>query len=424
MSDSQITKFVSGVASGEFSDAQIAAFTMAVSINGLDPGESAALTIAMGHSGDVLAWDEQELGGPVLDKHSSGGVGDKVSIILAPIVAACGGFVPMASGRGLAHTGGTLDKLEAITGYSVVPDPATLRSTVASAGCAIVGASSTWAPADQRIYAVRDVTATTDAMELIVASILSKKIALGVARMVMDIKIGSGAFMADIEAGRELANAMHAVAEPAGIDLCAYLSDMSTPLGRNAGNALEIDECLGALSGEQADPRLLAITLDLAAQMLVQGKLVPDLERGRGEAAGALASGKAAECFGRMVAGLGGASDIFAQRGKLKKAATTMPVHPRSAGVVTSVDVGRVGFAVVDLGAGRRHVTDEIDHGVGFEHMAGVGDQVGAGSDDTPLGIVHARDEAEAMQAAREIAAAYQIGDAADCPPVVLERIP
>lgn len=424
LSEAQIEEFVAGVARDAISDAQIAAFTMAATINGLDADEIGWLTRAMGHSGEVVAWDEKELGGPVLDKHSSGGVGDKVSIILAPLVAACGGFVPMASGRGLEHTGGTLDKLEAIAGYTVQPEPATLRRTLADAGCAIVGAGPTLAPADRRLYAVRDVTATTEATGLIVASILSKKIALGARRMVMDVKVGSGAFMADLAAGLELGTAMLAAARPAGIELGVLISDMNAPLGRNAGNALEIDECVAILTGEEeAEPRLRELTCTLAAQMLVQGELAPDLATAQSRVAAALASGKAAECFERMVAGLGGLASICSRRPRLPKAATTLAVHPATSGVVVAIDVKRVGYALVDLGAGRRQASDKIDHGVGMENLASVGDEVGPTKDARPLGVVHARDQAAAARAAAELVAAYALGEEATALPVVREKL-
>src|SRR5438270_2531437 len=283
----EVAFLVEGIARGSLSDAQVGALAMALFLNGMEPAERVALTLAMRDSGTVLRWEGDR---PVLDKHSTGGVGDKVSLLLAPIVAACGGAVPMISGRGLGHTGGTLDKLEAIPGYDVAPDPERLRRAVARAGCAIVGQTARLAPADRRLYAIRDATATVESIPLIVASILSKKLAAGLDALVMDVKTGSGAMMPSLEQARELAQAIVEVAVGNGLPTTALLTDMNQVLGRSAGNAVEVRESIDHLTGAASEPRLREVTLALSAELLTLGGVHAQLSDARAAAQAALDS--------------------------------------------------------------------------------------------------------------------------------------
>jgi thymidine phosphorylase len=416
LADAEIEALVAGITDGSLSDGQVAAWAMAVFQRGLSEPERIALTRAMTRSGTVLEWD---LDGPVLDKHSTGGVGDKVSLLLAPVMAACGAYVPMISGRGLGHTGGTLDKLDAIPGYDSTPELAALRRAVGEAGCAIVGQTAELAPADRRLYAMRDATATVESLPLIVASILSKKLAAGLDGLVMDVKAGSGAFLPAREDARALARAIVSTAEGAGLPCAALLTDMSSVLGRTAGNALEVREAVDVLTGAAADGRLEDVTLELCAELLVLGGLDPDVDAARDRAQGALASGDAAERFARMVAALGGPDDLLDAPGRhLPRAPVELPVPPPFAGRVARIDVREVGVAVLELGGGRRREDDPIDHAVGLDGVAGHGDEVGP---DAPLAIVCARDDAAAERAARRLEAAFVVADGPppDQPPLV-----
>ena len=294
LTEDQIRALVTGIADRAVSDAQVGALAMAIVLNGMTAAERIALTGAMRDSGDVLDWSDAGLPGPVLDKHSTGGVGDKVSLLLAPIVAACGGAVPMISGRGLGHTGGTLDKLEAIPGYDTTPEPNRFRQAVATAGSAIVGQTARLAPADRRLYAIRDATGTVESIPLIVASILSKKLAAGLDALVMDVKVGSGAFLPDREQTEELARAIVDVATGNGLRTSALLTDMDRVLGRAAGNAVEVRESIDHLTGAARDDRLREVTLALSAELLVLGDLQPDAAAAREAAERALDGGAAA----------------------------------------------------------------------------------------------------------------------------------
>ena len=332
----------------------------------------------------MLEWD---LDRPVLDKHSTGGVGDKVSLMLAPIVAACGGAVPMISGRGLGHTGGTLDKLDTIPGYDTKPEVERLQRVVADVGCAIVGQTAELAPADRRLYAIRDATGTVESMPLIVASILSKKLAAGLDALVMDVKFGSGAFMAAREDADELAQALVEVAGGAGLPTVALLTDMDEVLGTTAGNAVEVREAIDYLTGTR-EPRLHEVTLALAASLLEQGGPRPTTAGPRRERA--LDSGAAAERFAAMVAALGGPADLLdAPDRHLAAAPVVRAAAPERAGVVTGMDCRAVGLVVTGLGGNRRREDDVIDPAVGLTEIAPVGAEVGS---DRPLAVVHARD--------------------------------
>jgi thymidine phosphorylase len=410
LSDSEIGSLVSGIADGTVSDAQVGALAMAIVWRGMTPAERVALTGAMTRSGDVLDWSDAGLSGPVLDKHSTGGVGDKVSLLLAPIMAACGAFVPMISGRGLGHTGGTLDKLESIPGYDVTPENDRLRAVVARAGCAIVGQTARLAPADRRLYAIRDATGTVESIPLIVGSILSKKLAAGLDGLVMDVKFGSGAMMPELARARELAQAIVEVAVGNGMPTVALLTDMNQVLGRTAGNAVEVRESIEHLTGDARDERLLDVTLALSAELLVLGGLYAEVAAAREAALDALESGRAAERFAAMAAELGGPADLLEVPSRhLPGAPVIRPIEPGSAGVVSAIDVRAVGIAVVNLGGGRAREDDVVDHSAGLTEVAGLGERVEPGG--RPLALVHARDEDEAHRAADSVRAAFVLGD-------------
>ena len=410
LGDEEIGEFVAGLTSGAVTEGQAAAFAMAVFFRGMSLDERVALTLAMTRSGATLDWSEMKLPGPVLDKHSTGGVGDNVSLMLAPMLAACGAYVPMISGRGLGHTGGTLDKLDSIPGYASQPDLDLFRLVVAEVGCAIIGQTADLAPADRRLYAIRDVTATVESIPLITASILSKKLAAGLQGLVMDVKSGSGAFMSTFEGARELAESIAAVANAAGLPTVALITDMNEPLASAAGNAVEVINAVEYLAGARRDARLHAVTLALGAELLVLAGLAKDRLLARAALERALASGTAAERFERMVAELGGPAGFLAKaRDVLPAAPVVVAVKPERAGFVQSIDARAVGLAVVELGGGRRRAADPIDPAVGFTRLAGLGDEVSA---EAPLALVHARDEAAARAAAERLNAAYAIGDA------------
>ncbi len=412
LSTAQIDDFVQGLVTGEWSDSQAAALAMAIVLRGLGPAQCVALTRAMTRSGQVLQWADAGLHGPVLDKHSTGGVGDKVSLVLAPIVAACGGVVPMVSGRGLGHTGGTLDKLAALPGYCIDPPREQLLAVLRSAGCAIVGASADLAPADRRLYAIRDVTATVESVPLITASILSKKLAAGLGSLVMDVKLGNGAFMTDLAEARALARSLVDVAAGAGLPCRALITDMNQVLGHSAGNALEVAESVAFLTGAEREPRLLELTLALAAQMLHGAGLAPSVQAGQAMAEAALGGGRAAEHFARMVAGLGGPADVLADA-QLPAAPVLLPVPAPRSGVLARIDTRALGLAVVALGGGRRRSAVAIDPRVGLNRVLGLGTAVQAGQ---ALAWVHAVDARSGEAAVQAVQAAMRVGDHA--PPI------
>ncbi|TXM96647.1 thymidine phosphorylase, partial [Methylobacterium sp. WL122] len=344
----EIADFIAGLTDGRVGEGQAAAFAMAVFFQGMSIAERVALTQAMTRSGSVLAWN---LSGPVLDKHSTGGIGDAVSLVLAPMVAACGGYVPMISGRGLGHTGGTLDKLASIPGYDATPDLDRFRRVVSEVGCAIIGQTADLAPADRRLYAIRDVTGTVESLDLITASILAKKLAAGLDGLVMDVKVGSGAFMAGIDAARALADSIVAVANGAGLRTVALITDMDAPLASAAGNGLEVAYAVDYLAGRR-EPRFHAVTLALAAEMLVAGGLAPDLDAAATMLEASLASGRAAETFSRMLAALGGPADLMEHPTRHLPAAPVIR-EVRAEGKVARVATRAIGLAVIGLGGGR-----------------------------------------------------------------------
>ncbi len=427
LSVAQVQHFVQGLVDGTWADSQVAALAMAVVLRGMNTEETVALTSAMTHSGEVLQWragvESAGLNGPILDKHSTGGVGDKVSLMLAPIVAACGGVVPMISGRGLGHTGGTLDKLEALPGYRCDVDHATLLATLRSAGCAIVGASAKVAPADRRLYAIRDVTATVESVPLITASILSKKLAAGLQGLVLDVKVGSGAFMPTLPQAQTLAQSLVDVAVGAGLPARALITDMNQVLGLTAGNALEVQETLDFLTGKQQEPRLLSLTLDLAAEMLHMGGLAPTPAQGREMAKRALDKGAAAERFARMVAAQGGPRDVL-QGAQLPTAPVQRPVLAPQGGVLSRMDVRALGQCVVQLGGGRSRPGEAVDPRVGLSDVVSLRRRVQAGQ---PVALVHAASESSAELACRDVLAACGWAEPSESTshtsPVVVARV-
>ena len=410
LSEAEIAEFIAGLTSGEVSEGQAAAFAMAVFFRGMTLDERVALTRAMTGSGATIDWREAKLSGPILDKHSTGGVGDNVSLMLAPMLAACGAYVPMISGRGLGHTGGTLDKLDSIPGYVSQPDLALFKRVVKEAGCAIIGQTADLAPADRRLYAIRDVTATVESVALITASILSKKLAAGLQGLVMDVKTGSGAFMPTLEASRELAESIATVAGGAGLPTVSLITDMNEPLASAAGNAVEIRNAVDYLTGAKRDPRLHRVTLALGAELLALSGLASDLEAAHAALQSALDSGAAAERFERMVAALGGPKDFLSKaHAALPRASVLVDAMPQAHGFVVAIDVRSIGLAVVELGGGRARASDTIDPSVGLTELQPIGAEVGP---EAPLARVHARSGDEAEAAARRLRAAYSLSDA------------
>jgi len=405
----EIAYFVDGLADGSIPAEQVAALAMAVFLNSMSAEEAGCLTLAMAASGSVLEWQDEGLDGPVVDKHSTGGVGDKVSFLVAPIATACGCYVPMISGRGLGHTGGTTDKVESIPGYNATPDFALFKKVVKSAGCAIIGQTADLAPADRRLYAIRDVTATVESIPLITASILSKKIAAGTQAMVMDVKFGTGAFMSGADKAEELAKSIIATAATANLRTHALITDMNECLGHTAGNAVEIAESIEYLKNNHRESRLDEVVTSLCAEMLVATDLDNDRDSARTKVNEAVTSGKAAEVFARMVHELGGPADIVDNCEKhLPTASITQAVFPADAGFVAAVDAFAVGNAIIELGGGRRTLGDELDLSVGLTDVAPIGSTV---DKESPLAVIHASGDDTAQVAAAMIRDAYEISD-------------
>ena len=420
LSQDEIVFFVDGLADGSIPPEQVSALAMAIYLNSMSFEEAGWLTAAMASSGTVLDWSDQDLDGPVVDKHSTGGVGDKVSFLLAPIAAACGCYVPMISGRGLGHTGGTLDKIGSIPGYNATPDFDLFRKVVKDAGCAIIGQTAELAPADRRLYAIRDVTGTVESIPLITASILSKKIAAGLDALVMDVKVGSGAFMKTVERANELAQSLIRTAAVAGLKTRALITDMNEVLGTTAGNAVEIAESMAYLRNERRDPRLDEVVLGLCAEMLLATGVERDRDKARARADAAVASGDAAEVFNRMVAALGGPPDFAGGfRRHLPAAAVLRPVPAGGAGYLAEVDAFAVGNAIITLGGGRRKQDDRLDLSVGFTDVLPIGTKVDR---DTPLATVHAASADAAERAAELLRKACRIAEARPSPRPIVHR--
>lgn len=422
LSADQINYFVKGLTAGSISESQISALAMAVFFQGMSADERVALTLAMRDSGTVLSWQHMNLDGPVLDKHSTGGVGDVVSLMLGPIIAACGGYVPMISGRGLGHTGGTLDKMDSIPGYQTMPNLDDFRRVVKSTGVAIIGQTGDLAPADKRFYATRDITATVESVPLITASILSKKLAAGLDGLVLDVKVGNGAMMQSTERADELAKSLVTVANGAGLNTSAILTDMNETLAVSAGNAVEVREAIRYLTGDFRAPRLHEVTVALAAEMLVLGQLADTTQAAVAQVEQALASGAAAERFAQMVRELGGPSDILTNYAThLPLAAVAKPVFADQAGIVSSIDTRAVGMAVVALGGGRQRSSDKLDYSVGLDAIAGLGATV---DEQKPLAMIYANSEESWQQAAQRLQQAFHIGErVSEQHPVIYKHI-
>jgi thymidine phosphorylase len=418
LTSDEVKNFITGLTTGEISEGQVAAFAMAVFFNGMEPQEAVGLTLAMRNSGTVLDWD---LPGPVVDKHSTGGIGDNISLMLAPMLAACGCFVPMISGRGLGHTGGTLDKLDSIPGYTTQPDLELFRKVVKETGAAIIGQTADLAPADKRLYGIRDVTATVESVPLITASILSKKLAAGLQHLVIDVKTGSGAFMAKREDAVTLAKSLVLVANGAGLKTTALITDMDEPLAHSAGNALEVLHAVKFLNGSLKDARVETTTVALGSELLVSAKITSSREDAESKLRNVLSSGTAAERFARMVAHLGGPKNFMEKPDThLRAAQIIRPIFADDDGSVSSIATRDLGLAVIELGGGRRTASDTIDHSVGLSNLLG---KNFVSDFENPLCIVHARDEQSFESAAAIVRKAYVIGEGAKSLPPILERI-
>jgi thymidine phosphorylase len=412
----EIREFVLGIARGTVNQGQIGAFTMAIYLNGMTIDERVALTLAMRDSGTVLDWQPLlEPGSMVIEKHSSGGVGDeKVTLMVLPIVAACGVFAPNISGRSLGHTGGELDLLEAIPSYAIEPPTGVFLRTVRDVGTAIIGPTPDLAPADRMIFHIRDVTATVESIPLIVGSILSKKLAAGPNGMVMTVPFGTGAFMRDETQAVELARALVAVAQAAGLPMVALISDLDQVLGDAVGNALQIREVIAFLHGTAQEARVREVVLAIAAEIVLLAGVAPDLTSAMTMAEARLADGSAAERFGAMITALGGPADLMSDPGRsLARTEIVAPVFPATSGFVASMDCYRIGMALVAMGAGRVNPEDTIDFAVGISAVAHVGDAVGP---DAPLCLLHARTQPQWEGAAAELRTAYEVGAARAAP--------
>ncbi len=402
----EIEEFIKGVTDGSITNEHISAFAMAVFFNGMSLDEKTNLTLAMKNSGNTLSWD---LNGPVVDKHSTGGVGDVVSLMLGSMLAACGLYVPMISGRGLGHTGGTLDKLESIPGYNVFPDDKLFKKTVKECGVAIIGQTSSLAPADKRIYSIRDVTATVESVSMISSSILSKKLAEGLDILIMDVKVGSGAFMPTYELSRELAKSIVEIANNAGVKTKAILTDMNQCLAYSAGNAIEVKEAVEYLMGKRINPRLHTVNMELCISALQNSGVEKDRERAKEKLERVLQSGKALEVFAKMTSMLGGPNDFCENYERyLPKANIIRPIFSKNSGIVESIDVIKIGMSIVGLGGGRLKPQDMIDHSVGLENIINLGSKVDG---KTPIAIIHAKDENSFKEAEKRVLSAIKIGN-------------
>ena len=404
----EISLFVKGLTDGSFSDPQIAAMSMAIFSNGMTPEETVNLTEAMTASGDTIDWSrivDEEL---VCDKHSTGGVGDKTSIILAPILAACGLFVPMISGRGLGHTGGTLDKFDSIPGYNTQPDLDTFKKVVKDVGCAIIGQTNNLAPADKKLYSIRDIVGTVESLPLITSSILSKKIASGLKTLVLDVKVGNGSFNSTLEIARDLSNSLVRVAKGAGLKCEAILTDMNQVLGKSAGHRLEILECINFLTNQEKDPRLMKITYELVASILMMSHNLSK-EEALKKIDTVISNGVAAEKFEKMVSALGGASNILSSyKEKLEINAFKKDMCIKQSGYVQKIKTRDLGLILIELGGGRKQVTDKINFNVGYDNVLSVGDKVDS---STPLLTLYCHSDKDFENVGKKIEECFLISD-------------
>lgn len=411
LSREEIEYFVNGLADGSIPAEQVSALAMAILLNTMTFTEAGILTRAMAASGTMLDWSDQHLDGPVVDKHSTGGIGDKVSFMLAPIAAACGCYVPMISGRGLGHGGGTLDKIASIPGYEAIPNAALFKKVVKEVGCAIIGQTSDLAPADRRLYSIRDVTATVESVPLITASILSKKMAAGLDGLIMDVKFGTGAFMSTTGEAETLAASIIGTAAASGMKTHALLTDMNENLGLTAGNAVEVRESVQYLVGDHREARLDEVTLRLVAEMLLVGGIESDRDAAKQRADEAVGSGRAAEVFAQMVAALGGPLDFVENYDQyLPAAAVVKAVYAEQEGILTDVDGRKFGNAIIELGGGRRNVDDALDLSVGFVDVAPIGTKIDG---SRPLAVVHAANDETAALASQMLREACVLGESA-----------
>ena len=390
LSDKEINHFIKGLTSGEIADIQAASFSMAIFLNGLDKDETLSLTLAMRDSGEKLTWKEIKKG-PIVDKHSTGGVGDKVSLMLAPMLAACGAYVPMIAGRGLGHTGGTLDKLDSLKGYKTIVDIDTFKKTVKNVGCAIIGQTSDLAPADKKLYAIRDVCATVESIPLITASILSKKLAAGLQYLVMDIKCGNGAFMENNSRAKALAQSIVNVANGAGTKTSALLTDMNSVLGSTVGNALEVEEALQYLQNKNIDSRLDKVTKSLCAEILINSGIASDEKTAIKMLNETITSGRAYEIFVKMATSLGADTKYIENYNKCQKRAKYIePIYANKSGYISAIDTRQIGLGVIMLGGGRTHPAQKINYTTGFTSFCQIGDKV---DKKTPLCYIHSEDK-------------------------------
>jgi thymidine phosphorylase len=409
LSQNEIQSIVDGLCNESWQDSQISALAMAIFFNGMSNQECVALTQAMAQSGEVLNWSHLNLPGPLLDKHSTGGVGDKVTLILIPLLAACGAFLPKSSGRALGHTGGTLDKMASIAGYDIQPDANTLSKTLREVGCFIVGQTGNLAPADKKFYAIRDITATVESIPLITASILSKKIASGSHNVIFDVKFGNGAFFESIEQSEQLAQNLANVAHQANLSAVSVMTDMNEPLGTTIGNALEVEEAIAFLTGQQQNKKLHQVIMTLGKELLCMSKLCDSPETAEQKLLDCLESGQAAERFAKMVAALGGPNDIMENTTQhLPQAKLQVAVPAPQSGYIQQIDTRQLGLAVNHLGAGRQSKLDLIDLSVGLSEVTQLGSQVEA---QAPLAMVHARSEEDVAAVSKLIQNAYHIAN-------------
>ncbi|MBQ9271684.1 MAG: thymidine phosphorylase [Alphaproteobacteria bacterium] len=407
LSTEQIREFIADISNHKVDDVQIAAMTMAIFLNGLNRQETIDLTLSMRDSGDVLDWVDFDK--PIVDKHSSGGVGDKVSLMLAPVLAACDVYVPMIAGRGLGHTGGTIDKLEAIPNYNTCADNTLFRKTVKQVGCAIIGQTGNLAPADKKIYAIRDVCGTVESIPLITASILSKKLAAGLQYLVMDLKCGNGAFMKNFEDAKTLAQSIIDVANGAGTKARAVLTDMNQVLGTTAGNAVEVQEAIEYLQGVNINPRLDKVTRELCIEILMLCHRCETASEANKLISDVLSSGNAAEKFSQMVASLGGPTDFIEHSEKyLPQASHTQAIYPLESGYVSAMDARTVGLSIIELGGGRSIPTQTLDLATGYSEFAQIGDFV---DEQTPIAIAHYQTKEQFERAQNAVRKAVIISD-------------
>lgn len=405
LTSEQIFEFIAGIGNKSVSDVQVAAFTMAVLLNGLNNRETVDLTLAMRDSGDKMEWHGFDK--PIVDKHSSGGVGDKVSLMLAPILAACDVYVPMIAGRGLGHTGGTIDKLESIPNYNTQADKDLFRQTVKNVGCAIIGQTASLAPADKKIYAIRDVCATVESIPLITSSILSKKLAAGLQYLVMDLKCGNGAFMNNFDDAKALAQSIVDVANGAGTKTRAVLTDMNQVLGTTVGNALEVEEAVQYLQDKNIDSRLDMVTRTLCQELLVKCKRCSDENEANNLIEKVIVSGAALEKFSTMVNALGGPIDFVENYAKyLPHSSYTKPIFADKSGYISAMDTRAVGLSIIEMKGGRTAPEQKLDLATGYSEFAQIGDYV---DNQKPLAIVHYQSEEQYDKAKQNLLAAIKI---------------